>query len=107
MTIAERHARIDEIKSRLVAGPWRYDTHNTIHDSSNRIVCSIPDHPTDGEFTPEQSSERSEWYGQSASNAKFIESTPDDIRFLLDEIDHANKAMDRLHRYLPPGWADD
>jgi hypothetical protein len=82
--------RIDEIERRLKAatpGEWRYDTYNHIYaEQGKEHVCSIPDHPADGLFLPEQSQERGAWYRESEANARLIAHAPTDIAYLLDEL---------------------
>src|SRR4051812_38475280 len=61
-------------------GPWEFDSYNTISaklegpgvEDGLAVICSIPDHPSDGTYTPEQSTERGWWYSQSEANAELL-----------------------------------
>lgn len=88
MTIDELMALCDA----ATPGPWLFDSHNTI-TSGGTTVATIPDHPEDGEFMPEQSKERSAWYHESAANAEFIAAA----RTALPE---QVIAVERLHHLL-------
>ena len=66
-------------ETKWTPGPWWFDSYNTIFSGTGenaKEICSIPDHPQDGSYRPEEISERSAWYAESCANARLIEVAP-------------------------------
>ena len=81
-------------------GPWLFDTYNHILDKDGRKILAIEDHPHDGEFLPEQISERSAWYTESKNTIQFCASAREDIPSLCRAYDEQAKEIERLRGLL-------
>lgn len=62
-------------------GEWSFDSYNHIQgrraNGDRCDICRIPDHPSEGDYAPNQSIDRSSWYRESEANAHLISAAPE------------------------------
>ena|SRR5947199_5352584 len=86
-------------RARFTPGPWSFDTYNTITagEGEARVeICSIPDHPSGDEYTPEQGVERGKWYAESYANAELLVCAPEMYR-QLEKFAATAKSWHSMH----------
>lgn len=98
----ERIAELRALCDSATPGGWQYDTHNHIIDRQGRIILSIPDHPEgdDYSFHASEVRARSDWYNESAANAKLTTASRTALPDALDEIERQTKEIERLKEAL-------